>query len=439
MATEREKVSLEMDQGASELAIRLADAYLEETGLTAADALSAVQRWADHVQLGGDEAEWDSVEAPALRPGVPHLKAWLADRGEKSLGLFLAVLMRFAHLAGQERPRSVIRWGVAGYNATTRNRRMVEDAIRKHGIELTAKDSAHLRTWDPSILPLDARLVLLGCLHVLTDTGLMPNLPPDQPVRADQRIMVPLPGGYSQLADACGYERGSDGEYGRTHSRTVRDQMRRGLDNLVKEVRNMFHLWKDYDPKEKRQVWRYQHVRAAIAEEYTEGEAERHVDGTQRDLFLSPYAQYIALHPMALLGAKQRWGEIPGDFLSRYRHALATLAERGKTDPRVREIIGSKPRLTESDIEFLVWCYMHKGKAVRIDREKLMGRIGLDAYIEQRKKAKAEQMLARAEAIAREVGALEETADTDDQCTTYIMPGRPEDAPAGTLEMFEEE
>lgn len=245
--------------------------------------------------------------------------------------------------------------------------------------------------------------------------------------------MVPVPGGLSQIADACGFTRSAPGRYGDKHDSSTTRRIRKGLNWLTEEAQNFFHVWEEYNPRRRRKEMKYSYVKAAIAQLYSEGDVLQRA-GVQADLFLSPYAQFVALHPYALLGARVNYHEMPGDVLIRYRQALAALGEEARTAPELEAIIGPNPRPIESDVELFLWCYMHgRRQSFSIGNDKLMERIGLQKLLDQRKVAEAEKRLQRALLVAQRMGALAGVDRSKNGAPVYLFPGDWRDEPAGLI------
>lgn len=407
----------------------------------AATPAPTLQEWAHargmgvFVRRASVAAGWRAVERAQRALEEERQKREEAERRTEELERKLKEAER------ARRTPPVIRMGYAGYNAHTRTPRMVEDAIRRKAVKLTAAEAATLRSWTPKALPLNARRVFLGCMGLLTQSGLMPQLNGKRPPEADptKYVPVPVPGGYAQLADACGFERTEAGEYGPKHSSESIRAVQEGIEQLL-QPQTLIHFWEEYDNRRKRTVTLYRQHRAGLIWKLSEGTVERHA-GPQRDLFLSPHAQFIGLHPWALMDAHTHYRDLPGDVLIRYRDALRALGAEAKENKRLRAIIGTRPRFTEVDLEFLLWCYMHDNRrSLTIEAGKLADRVGLGAYFTKKtegglgKPAEGRKKLERAAEVAKRVGAIEGAAPGKDGLWTFTFPRREEAAleePAG--------
>lgn len=371
------------------------------------------------------EGEWERIspDAPSRTVDVEEL--------ERTVELLKEKLER------ELRRRRTVPVGIAGYNVTTRTPRMVLDKVKRDGVPLENKDRYELAAWNPNTLPLNARIVFLGLLNILNDTGMMPEIEPNRELTSLEPVLVVF-NGWQELADACGYERDpKSGKHRSTHIKT----MKAGLNNLVTDVRKMYHFWKELDRQSGKLIPRYSVNEGTIARKLSHGELARRSDG---QIGLLPWAHYVGIDPFALLGARVNYRLVPSDLIQQYRHALDRL--KGRTDKRTRRLIGARPRMSSVDLEFLLWCYMHRDPRrpyVDISDDKMMDRMGIKDHLPEelggrRHPDTARKRLDRAIAVALEVGALVKVTKTVNGVPRYILVEsneEPHNLADGTLEL----
>ena len=335
------------------------------------------------------------------------------------------------HLA---RVAKQIRMPAHGYATLHRTPRMVLDTVNKHQIPLNVVEKHKLTEWHPESLSINALSVLLACVAKLTEEDALPDLrirDSDSIAESITRVTVRFPDGYSELADYASFPRTRTDGKGPRHDPNTFDQVKEGIKELT-QPRDMYHVWSEWNPKKGKKgkyEKRMRRVYAAIAELINDSVEQLDEQGHK---VFQPHAQYIALHPFVLIGARERFADLPGDLPARPRRALLELAERGKEDAELRGLVGARPRQSPTDQRFLLWCYMHRAQVrYTITNDKLMDQLGLTPMIENDNRGRAEKAFRRAIEVAKQDGVLMAVECSPNGAPVYLFHQAPDDSERG--------